>query len=79
MVFYLPQLRSSWKKVIQVTAPPSRIFARTVPAHPSPIEYDFDSPANSTRGFRFPIPNRLQHFHDHSDVDMLNRYLAEYG
>src|SRR3984893_5836891 len=77
MVLDLADLAARRQQLVEMTAPPPRVFAFPVTAHGSPIEDSFDPPPQAARCLGLRLPDRLQGLHYEPDIDRLHRQGTE--
>src|SRR6516162_4988253 len=65
--------------MIEMSAPPCRVFARAKAAYSRPIQNAFDAPADAGRRLRLRGPDWLQRLEHERRIDHLHRHGAENG
>src|ERR1700723_1979758 len=70
-------LRSRRQKLVEIPAPPRRVFTLAITAYGGPIEDCFDPATDAIGRLWFGRPDRLYHFHDEAGIDCLERDIAD--
>jgi hypothetical protein len=77
MVLHPPDFPAGRKQVVEMTAPPGRVFAIPITSYFCPVQNPFYATPQSPCGFRFRGPKRLNRFHHQPNIDKLNRELSK--